>query len=124
MIDSLNFGEYISYKLDGLSPTVRPLVTDNNTKYPYIIYRRANLISNSCKDGYYEDTVVIEFAACSDTYQGSIELIEGIRNALEHQEDTYEGLRITDSYVTSASEDYMSNAFVQHMQITFKLERI
>ena len=57
MIDSLGIGKVI-FTLLGDFKTY-PLVADNNAKYPFIVYKRNNVISSTCKDGSYEDTVDI-----------------------------------------------------------------
>lgn len=121
MIDTLNFGKYINSKLKGLAPKVSPLVVDNDTQFPYIIYGRSNLVSSSVKDGYYEDTVTIDIRVVSATYQNSLDIVNKVRDALERQEDTYGNMTISDSYITSATERYSNNAYIQDIQITFKV---
>ncbi len=56
MIDTLNIGKYIySVLKNGTDVEVYPLVADNDAKFPFIVYKRENLVSERCKDGYYED---------------------------------------------------------------------
>ena len=56
MIDTLNLGKYIYSKLSQIEGVKSyPLIADNDAKFPFIVYKRENLVSNGCKDGYYED---------------------------------------------------------------------
>lgn len=121
MIDSLNLGKYVYSSLKEITNSVYPLVADNNAKYPFIVYRRNNLSSMANKDGYYEDTVVMEIVVVTDTYSKSIELISEVRKCLEHLEVEYDGMSISDSYITSATEEYSNNAFIQKIQISFNV---
>lgn len=123
MIDSLNLGKYVYSSLKEITNKVYPLVADNNVKYPFIVYKRANLVSQSNKDGYVEDTVIMEIVVVSDTYNTSIDLISKVRQMLENQTVEYNGLSINDAYVTMATEEYSNNAFVQRLQITFKVNK-
>lgn len=121
MIDSLNLGKYVYSSLKAITNSVYPLVADNNAKYPFIVYRRNNLSSMANKDGYYEDTVVMEIVVVTDTYSKSIELISEVRKHLEHLEVEYDGMSISDSFITSATEEYSNNAFIQKIQISFNV---
>ena len=62
MIDTLNIGSFICdtirtdkelTKTLGLNDKVFPIVAEDGTTFPFIIYKRTGLTSNSCKDGYY-----------------------------------------------------------------------
>ena len=74
MIDSLNIGKYIYSVLKETDVEVYPLVADNDAKFPFIVYKRNNLVSNGCKDGYYEDVVSYEVVIVTDTYYKGIEI--------------------------------------------------
>lgn len=123
MIDTLNIGQYIysRLKIDGVD--VYPLVADNNAKYPFIVYRRNNLISSSCKDGYFEDTVDIEITVVTDKYYKGVEIATKVRQLLEVPKATYEGMVISDATVTMATEEYSENAFIQRMQLNLRVNK-
>ena len=81
MIDTLNIGSFIydTIKADkqltdtlGISTNVFPIVAEDGTDYPFVTYRRTGLVSNSCKDGYYEDIVRVEIKAICATYIQSV----------------------------------------------------
>ena len=81
MIDTLNIGSFICdtirtdkelTKTLGLNDKVFPIVAEDGTTFPFIIYKRTGLTSNSCKDGYYEDFVRVEIKAVCSSYIQSI----------------------------------------------------
>ena len=75
MIDTLNLGKYIYSKLSQIQGVKSyPLIADNDAKFPFIVYKRINLESSGCKDGYYEDKVVVEVIIVTDKYYKGIEI--------------------------------------------------
>ncbi len=124
MIDTLNIGKYIYNTLtssSGITCSIYPLVADNDAKFPFIIYKRVNLISEMCKDGTYEDDVTIEINVVTDKYSVGIEIANKVRELLEVQNVNYQGLEITESKIVQASEEYNTGAFVQRMQFQIKI---
>lgn len=124
MIDTLNIGKYIYGVLNESSAvtcSVYPLVADNDAKFPFIIYKRVNLLSEMCKDGTYEDDVTVEVNVVTDKYSVGVEIANKVRELLERQYINYQGLQITDARIIQASEEYNTGAFVQRMQFNFKI---
>lgn len=124
MIDTLNIGKYIFNTLndsESITCKIYPLVADNDAKFPFIIYKRVNLISEMCKDGTYEDDVTIEINVVTDKYSVGIEIANKVRELLENQRINYQGLEITESKIVQASEEYNTGAYVQRMQFNFKI---
>jgi hypothetical protein len=103
---------------------VYPLVADNDAKFPFIIYKRLNLVSLNNKDTYHEDQVTMEFTIVSDTYAKSIELANIVRALIEQRDQEYGDFAISDARLNMATEDYSGNAFVQKLQIVFNLNYI
>lgn len=117
MIDTLNIGKYIYSRLSQIEGVKSyPLIADNDAKLPFIVYKRMNLESTGSKDGYYEDKVTMEVVVVTDKYYRGIELANQVREILEVQSTRYEGVKINDTLLTLATEDYSNNAFVQRMQ--------
>ena len=123
MIDTLNIGKYIYSVLRGTNVDVYPLIADNDAKFPFIVYKRENLVSNGCKDGYYEDQVIVEINVVTDTYYKGIEIASQIRKLLEVQSVTYDGMEISDARIVLSSEEYTNNAFVQKIQFSFTINK-
>lgn len=129
MINTLNIGKYVYNTLKNNADLVEllggkkiyPLVADNNVKYPFIIYKRLNLTSNGCKDGIYEDNVIVEVNIVSDKYDKSIEIANKVRETLEVQNVVYEDMDINDTTINTATEDFVENAYVQSIQFNLKI---
>lgn len=102
---------------------VYPLVADEGTSYPFIIYRRANLTPSSTKDRYnYKELASIQIIVASNEYQNSIDVAELVRDKMEHTRGIYNELNIGDIILMNADENYIEDAFVQ--TLTFNIEII
>lgn len=130
MIDTLNIGSFIydTIKADKqltdtlrISTNVFPIVAEDGTDYPFVTYRRTGLVSNNCKDGYYEDIVRVEIKAICATYIQSVQIISRIRELFECQHIEYENMTIEDTSIENASENYEYNAFTQTINLVFKI---
>lgn len=126
MINTLDIGKYIHSVLtdasSGITCKCNPLVADNDTKYPFIVYRRMNLVSSTCKDGVYEDEVVMEIIVVSSKYSETIDVATKIRKRLERQRVIFDNLEINDGNIIMATEEFTNNAYVQRMQFQFKVK--
>lgn len=123
MIDTLNIGKYIYNALTQsktITCKVYPLVADNNAKFPFIIYRRLNLISKTTKDGLYEDTVTMEIDVITETYTEGVDIANKVRDILQKQYVSYQGMEINDAEITMATEEYNSG-YIQRLQFQFTL---
>ena len=122
MIDSLNIGKYIFATLKNIKDVgIYPLVADNDAQFPFMVYKRTNLVSSGCKDGYYEDSVTIEINIVTDRYYKGIDFANQVRELLEVSSTSFGDMEISDSNLILASEDYSNNAFIQKMQFNLKI---
>lgn len=122
MINTLDIGKYIYSTLNNnIDCKVYPLVADNNAKFPFVVYRRTNLVSATCKDGIYQDEVSVEIIVVSDGYSDSIDIATNIRSLLEKQSVFYDDLEINDGTLNLATEEYSNNSYVQRLQFNFKI---
>ena len=123
MINTLNIGKYIYTTLhqsEDITCKVYPLVADNDAKYPFIIYKRVNLLSSDVKDGIIEDDVTIEIVVVSDKYSVGVDIATKVRELLEKEHVTFQEMEIDDCKIVLATEEF-NNAFVQRMQFNFKV---
>lgn len=123
MINTLNIGKYIYTTLQqsqDITCKVYPLVADNDAKYPFIIYKRVNLLSSDVKDGIIQDDVTIEIVVVSDKYSVGVDLATKVRELLEKEHVTFQEMEIDDCKIVLATEEF-NNAFVQRMQFNFKV---
>lgn len=122
MMDSLNIGKAIYTILQtsiDIDKKIYPLIADEGTTFPFIIYKRTGLTPESTKDNTNE-TVSVEINIASSNYSESIDLAIKVRKALEHKKGTYSDIAIEDIVIDDATEDYIEDTFIQ--TLTFKIE--
>lgn len=132
MIDTLNIGSFIYETMIndetlteslGVGDNIFPIVAEEGTNAPFIIYRRVGLISTCSKDGTYEDVARVEIRAVCSTYEQSINIISRIRELFEKQYFRYDNMEINDVTIESASENYEYNAFTQLITLNLKINQ-
>ena len=122
MMDSLNIGKAIYTILQtsiDIDKKIYPLIADESTTFPFIIYKRTGLTPESTKDNTNEN-VSVEINIASSNYSESIDLAIKVRKALEHKKGTYSDIAIEDIVIDDATEDYIEDTFIQ--TLTFKIE--
>ncbi len=122
MMDSLNIGKAIYTILQtsiDIDKKIYPLIADEGTTFPFIIYKRTGLTPESTKDNTNEN-VSVEINIASSNYSESIDLAIKVRKALEHKKGTYSDIAIEDIVIDDATEDYIEDTFIQ--TLTFKIE--
>ncbi len=122
MMDSLNIGKAIYTILQtsiDIDKKIYPLIADEGTTFPFIIYKRTGLTPESTKDNTNEN-VSVEINIASSNYSESVDLAIKVRKALEHKKGTYSDIVIEDIVIDDATEDYIEDTFIQ--TLTFKIE--
>lgn len=122
MMDSLNIGKAIYTILQtsiDIDKKIYPLIADEGTTFPFIIYKRTGLTPESTKDNTNEN-VSVEINIASSNYSECIDLAIKVRKALEHKKGTYSDIAIEDIVIDDATEDYIEDTFIQ--TLTFKIE--
>ena len=97
-----------------------PLVANADTTYPFIVYARTGIAVESCKDGTVENTIDFQILSVSDNYVESLEIANQIRKNLELVRYKDEDVCIRESKLSSVSEEYMEDAFIQRLNFTIK----
>jgi hypothetical protein len=125
---SIMLGKLI-YKLlsndDQLSKMVTPkkifpLVANADTTYPFIVYSRTSLRVDYCKEGISGNSVEFQIVAVSDNYVESLEVANRVRGVLELLRYRDEGVYISECKLSSVSEEYMEDAFIQRLTFVIK----
>lgn len=98
---------------------IYPVIADETTTFPFIVYQRSGFTPQSDKD-YTDENVNIEMVIASETYAESIDLAIKVRKALEHKESKTFGIR--DIIVQDATEDYIDDTFIQQMSFVVYIE--
>lgn len=100
---------------------VFPLVADEGTTFPFVVYKRSGLEPSDTKDRYnFSELATLNIIVAANTYEESISLAERIKDILEHSRGAYNGINIGGITLDDADEDYLEDTFIQ--KLTFKIE--
>ena len=109
----INIGTLIYPKLREVCPTY-PLVAENTTKFPFIIYRTTQGRPENTKDGIYDWIYNIQVNIVSDKYDTVCSLCSDCVDRLLELEE------VLDINIESISEDYVEDAYVKQIDIIIK----
>lgn len=123
MTDAIKIGKYIYYTLtenstvgDYVGFKVYPVIAEESTSFPFIIYRRNNISTTGySKDGYSEDTVDFSVMVASKKYDESCEIANEIRKQLEKKFKVFDNMEISDCRMVGISESYSEDSYVQSL---------
>ena len=96
---------------------IYPLIANENTTFPFIVYRRSGISESETKDKLYAEYVDVELNIVTDRYEESIEIAEMGKSILEKTRGTVEEIDIRKISVTDAEEDYSNDAFIQKLTL-------
>lgn len=98
---------------------IYPLVAENSTTFPYIIYYRNELqnISNT-KDGFTEDNCTFSVVIVDTKYSNTIKAANRVRGILERKKDETEDFILYDTKLLEAEEKFSDGAYIQELRFT------
>lgn len=96
---------------------VFPLIANAGTTFPFIVYRRSSYSPQADKDTLTE-TVYIEIAIICTNYEQSVSIANDVADVLlAYESDTIEEIK-----VTNISEEFISDSFVQKVNLQIDLK--
>ncbi len=107
------------------NPIVRsfPIVAEQGANYPFMVYRRNSLTPYTTKDRFnYLTQISMELVIVTQTYEEGVELSQEVWDALDKKAGFIGGIDIDEIRVTSSSEDFANNAYIQRLQIEVDVE--
>ena len=108
----INIGSLIYSNIGDLVNThCYPLIAEQSTEYPFIIYRSSSTAPNSSKDGIYEWEHSIEISIVDEEYDTCCNILESVCNRLL----AMEGSDVDEVILDSISEDFIENAYVKNV---------
>ena len=122
-MNSLQIGKAIYQILNsnGISK-VFPIIADEGTTFPFVVYRRIGLTPASTKDVYnFRELATMEIVVASSDYESGIDLAITIKDLLEHTRGIYNDIKIGDIKVMGATEDYIEDTFVQKLTLNIEI---
>ena len=94
---------------------IYPIIVEKDTNYPFIVYKRSNVIPDYTKDYHFKDDVIVDIICVSNHYVESVEIANLVRESLE---DKKYG-DIVSIKLEGADEDFIDDAYIQ--TLTFNL---
>lgn len=121
-MSSLQIGKSIYTVLSEVLPKkCFPLVADQGTTYPFIVYRRVALNPATTKDRFnYSELATVEVMIADNNYSGSINLAEQVKEKLEHTRGNISDINIGKIKLFTAEESFLEDAYIQKM--TFEIQ--
>lgn len=96
---------------------VFPIVANNGTDIPFVIYRRFNYEPQSHKD-YKGESAEFEVRVVANKYEDSVKIADAVGDALnDYKDNDVEQIRL----ITS-NEDYIDEVFVQTLNFYIELK--
>ena len=96
---------------------VFPLIAAAGTTFPFVVYRRSSYSPQSDKD-VLSESVYMEIAIICTNYEQSVSIANDVADALiQYESDTIEEIK-----VTNISEEFISNSFVQKVNLQIDLK--
>lgn len=121
-MNGLEIGKAIKTVLDGIN-NVFPLVADQGTQYPFVVYRRVGLQHSNTKDRYnYSELATVEVIVAGSTYTESLQIAKEVMGRMEYTRGRFNDITISEIKLIGATEDFIDDAFIQ--KLTFNIEII
>lgn len=127
METSINIGKVVKdilYQDKALNNLVKnqvfPMIAEENTTFPFIVYRRNSIRKASTKDYVNDEIASVDVVVASDKYSQGVEIAERVRFVLERGEYEGENFSVDNITLSNASEQYMQNTYIQ--TLTFDIE--
>ena len=96
---------------------IYPLVAEEETTFPFIIFRRNSIQTEYTKDGRVNDTVEISITAVANDYVTTVNILERVRELIECNRSLFISAKLT-----NVSEDYIDNAYIQEIIFSIKIK--
>lgn len=108
----INIGSLIFSNIGDLVDThCYPLIAEQSTEYPFIIYRSSSTAPNASKDGIYEWMHTVEISIVDEEYDTCCDILEAVCNRLLAMDE------VDDVVIDNISEDFIENAYVKNVNV-------
>ena len=131
MDNSLKTGQYMVEVLNDNQELISilgegkifPLVANNDTLYPFVIYERVAVSTVYTKEIGHDNTVQINFRVYSDQYDQSLDIANMIRNILERKTINFpDNIKINDIRLLATYEQFSEDGYVETLAFTTQVE--
>lgn len=94
------------------------IIPTDTTVFPHIVFSRTSITPAYCKDGCYDDTVMVSIVVCDKDYFNSCKIAQAVRDALDGKRGTIQEIPLQEIRLTSVSEATVLDVFVQTLTFT------
>lgn len=105
-----------------VSGQIYPLLANQSTKYPFVVYSRDAVDALYCKDGNYEDQVLVSTVIVSDNYEESVDIANMVRETFECLTYEDDDIYIAEVTLEGVSETTQDDAYVQKLTFKFRIQ--
>lgn len=110
-------------KLNGyVGNKIFPIVAEEGTKYPFIIFSKTGINSSTSKDGLIKDYVTIDIHIVTINYLEGCTIANEVRNLLDCSIYNDDELKITHIRLQNVAEAFQENAYVQTLTFEFQIK--
>lgn len=102
-----------------LTGRIYPVVADE-AKLPYVVYGRSKLVQEPAKGGG-ADMVQVDVLCYAATYEGSVELAEAVRAALDGKQGGEPGFWMRSCHLAGSAEYWSGDAFIQELNFNVRI---
>lgn len=99
-----------------------PLVAEETTPFPFIIYKRTSAEDGTSKDSRYSEISYVDVVTISDEYNTSVEIMDKAKEVLLNTRGLIKGFNITDITETSSDEIYYDGVYLQTIKFKIKTQ--
>lgn len=101
---------------------IYPLLANQSTKYPFIVYSRDSVTADYCKDGNFQDNVGVTIITVSDNYEESVDIANLVRESFELLTFKDDDIYIAESYLVSVTESTQEDAYIQRLNFNLNIQ--
>lgn len=120
MTKSILIGKLIAHYLkaddfifEQLGNKIYPLIGNNKTTFPFVVYWKENVLPNYTKDWLTDDTVTFSILVTDTSYENCLDLAQAIRTVFERPKLKTDFMEVNEVHLTNLAEDFVENAYVQ-----------
>lgn len=110
-------------KVKSLTGMVYPVIAPEKAVCPYIVFRRAKVMTRPEKTPAHADTALIEVLCCGSSYSQSVELAEAAAKCLDGIQATSDdgSIRMRSCFLSNATEGWEAQTFIQSLTFTVRI---
>lgn len=99
------------------------IVTDENAKYPLIVYTRDSITPQyTKKPGGWSNQVILTYKIYATNYDKCVEMTNIIRNLFEFKNIQFDDIKVSDIRLTNAYEAFIEDTFLETLTFSMWIE--